>query len=122
MKEVYFFMTEQELIEENRKLKERVSELEELLKRKSGSSARAYDEIRGMIITKVRNEVEIDIVDGQEKDWTRKRAEKQIMSDLKWDLRIRRVEDFRDEHIEPAKEYVEKYVLPEELKKSRWVS
>ena len=115
-------MTEQELIEENKRLKERVSELEELLKRKSGSSARAYDEIRGMIITKVRNEVEIDIVDGKERDWTRKRVEKQIMSDLKWDLRIRRVEDFRDEHIEPAKEYVGKYVLTEELKKSRWVS
>lgn len=115
-------MTEQELKEENKRLNERVAELEELLKRKSGSSARAYDEIRAMIITKARNEVEIDIVDGKERDWTRKIAEKRIMSDLKWDLRIRRITDFRDEHIKPAKEYLEKYELPAELKKSRWAS
>ena len=114
-------MNEQELIAENGKLKERIKELELLLQRKSNGSSRAYDEIRAMIIKKVDKEVEIPdyLEDWQKKD-TRQKAERQIMSDLKWDLRIRRIQDFRDENIEPAKEYIEKYVLSEELKKSKW--
>ena len=114
-------MSEQELIAENGKLKERVKELELLLQRKSSGSSRAYDEIRAMIIKKVDKEVNIpnNLEEWQKKD-TKQRAERQIMSDLKWDLRIRRIQDFRDEHIESAKEYIEKYVLSNELKKSRW--
>lgn len=114
-------MSEQELIVENGKLKEKIKELELLLQRKSSGSSRAYDEIRAMIIKKVDKEVEIPdyLEDWQKKD-TRQKAERQIMSDLKWDLRIRRIQDFRDENIEPAKEYIEKYVLSEELKKSKW--
>lgn len=112
----------EELIKENQELKERIQELELLLKRKSGSSSRAYDEIRAMIINKVSKEVNVpeSLEDWQKRD-DRQRAERQIMSDLKWDLRIRRIQDFRDEHIEPAKEYIANYILPEELKKSRWV-
>lgn len=114
-------MSEQELIVENGKLKEKIKELELLLQRKSSGSSRAYDEIRAMIIKKVDKEVEIPdyLEDWQKKD-TRQKAERQIMSDLKWDLRIRRIQDFRDENIEPAKEYIKKYVLSEELKKSKW--
>ena len=114
-------MSEQELIAENGKLKEKIKELELLLQRKSSGSSRAYDEIRAMIIKKVDKEVEIPeyLEDWQKKD-TRQKAERQIMSDLKWDLRIRRIQDFRDENIEPAKEYIEKYILSEELKKSKW--
>lgn len=111
----------EELLEENKKLKERVEELELLLKRKSSGSSRAYDEIRAMIINKVNKEVDIpDYLEEWKKKDTRQRAERQIMSDLKWDLRIRRIQDFRDENIQPAKEYIDNYVLPEELKKSRW--
>lgn len=73
-----------------------------------------------MIISRVNDEVPIDFVNGEIKYWTRKKAEKQIMSDLKWNLRIRRVADFRNEHIQQAKEYLSNYVMPEELKKSRW--
>lgn len=114
-------MSEQELIVENGKLKERIKELELLLQRKSNGSSRAYDEIRAMIIKKVDKEVEIpDYLENWQKKDTRQKAERQIMSDLKWDLRIRRIQDFRDENIEPAKEYIEKYVLSEELKKSKW--
>ena len=111
----------EEIIEENKRLTERVKELELLLQRKSSGSSRAYDEIRAMIIKKVDKEVEIPdyLEDWQKKD-TRQKAERQIMSDLKWDLRIRRIQDFRDENIELAKEYIDKYVLAEELKKSRW--
>lgn len=115
-------MSEQELMAENGKLKERIKELELLLQRKSSSSSKAYDEIRAMIIKKVDKEVQLPeyLEDWQKKD-TRQKAERQIMSDLKWDLRIRRIQDFKDENIEPAREYIEKYILSEDLKKSRWV-
>lgn len=115
-------MSNEEILAENCKLKERIKELENLLQRKSGSNSRAYDEIRAMIINKVNKEVEIpdSLLDWQKKD-DRSRAERQIMSDLKWDLRVRRIQDFRDEHIEQAREYVDNYVLSEELKKSRWI-
>lgn len=111
----------EEIIEENKKLKERVKELEQILARKSGSSSRAYDEIRTMIINKVSKEVDLppELEEWKNKD-VRCRAERQIMSDLKWELRVRRVTDFRDEHIEPAKEYIENYTLSEELKKNKW--
>ena len=114
-------MVNEELIAENSKLKERIKELELLLKRKSSGSSRAYDEIRAMIIKKVDKEVNIpDYLEEWQKKDDRQRAERQIMSDLKWDLRIRRIQDFRDEHIQPAKEYIENYILSDELKKSRW--
>lgn len=115
-------MSIEELEKENKELRGRIKQLEELLKRKSGSSCRAYDQIRAMIIAKVENDVNIPeyLEEWQKKD-DRNRAERQIMSDLKWDLRVRRITDFRDEHIEPAKEYIQNYILPEELKKSRWV-
>ena len=107
--------------EENIKLKERIKELEELLRRKNGGNCRAYDEIRAMIINKVNKEVDLPPeLEGWQNKGVRNRAERQIMSDLKWDLRVRRITDFRDEHIEPAKEYIENYVIPEELKKNRW--
>lgn len=91
------------------------------MKTKSCGSSRAYDEIRAMIITKVDKEVEQPegLKEWQIKD-DKSRAERQIMSDLKWDLRIRRVTDFRDENIEQAREYLRNYVIPEELRKSRW--
>ena len=31
------------------------------------------------------------------------------MVDLKWELRVRTVSDFKDEHIEKAKQYLENY-------------
>lgn len=109
------------ILEENKKLKERIKQLENLLQRKSGSSSRAYDEIRAMIINKVDKEVKIpDYLEDWQKRDGRARAERQIMSDLKWDLRVRRIQDFRDEHIEQAKEYINNYILSEELKRSRW--
>lgn len=114
-------MSESELLEENKKLKERVAFLESIVNRGSSGNTSAYNAIRLMIIEKVQKEVEqLDwLKDWQNRD-TRQRAERQIMRDLKWDLRVRTISDFRSEHIEKAKEYINNYVLPEELKKSRW--
>lgn len=111
----------EELMKENKELKERIEFLERLLNRKNAGHSSAYNAIREMIVAKVEQAVDIPnyLEDWQRKD-TLQKAERQIMSDLKWDLRVRRIEDFRAEHIEPAKEYIEKYELAEDLKKSRW--
>lgn len=113
-------MSSEELIAENDKLKERIAFLEKLVNRGSSGNTRAYNAIRMMIIEKTEKEVPLDIIDGKEKNWTRREAERQVMRDLKWDLHIRTISDFRDEHIESAKEYIEKYVFAEKYKKSRW--
>lgn len=111
----------EELIKENKKLKERIAFLESVINRGSSGNTSAYNSIRLMIIEKVKNEVEQP--EGLE-EWknkgTRERAERQIMRDLKWDLRVRTISDFRTEHIQLAKEYINNYVLSEDLKKSRW--
>lgn len=115
-------MSENELLEENKQLKKRIIFLESVINRGSSGNTSAYNAIRLMIIEKVEKEVDVPetLEDWQKKD-TRQRAERRIMSDLKWDLRVRNISDFRIEHIQLAKEYIERYVLPEELKKSRWV-
>lgn len=114
-------MSEQEMIDRIKELEERNKFLESVVIRGSSGNTSAYNAIRLMIVEKVNKEVETDIVNGQEKRWTRQRAERQIMRDLKWDLRVRNISDFRSEHIEPAREYINNYILPEDLKKSRWV-
>lgn len=106
----------EELEEENRRLKK-------MLNGNRSTKAGVYNEIRQMIIMKVEDEkvpLDYNELNGKWYDWTRKCAERQIMRDLKWDLRVRVVTDFAEEHIEPAKEYIENYVLPERYKKSRW--
>ena len=111
----------EELQEENKKLKERIAELEAIINRGSSGSIGAYSVIRGMIISKVQKEVNIpENLEGWQKKETSQRAERKIMSDLKWDLRVRNIADFRTEHVEKAREYIANYVLPEDLKKSRW--
>lgn len=114
-------MTEQEMLDKIKELEERNQFLESIVNRGNTGNTSAYNAIRLMIIEKVQKEVEQpeNLEDWQKRD-DRQRAERRIMSDLKWDLRVRNISDFRAEHIEPAKEYINKYVLPDELKKSRW--
>lgn len=114
-------MSEQEMLNKIKELEERNRFLESIVNRGSSGNTSAYNAIRLMIIEKVDKEVYIPetLLDWQKKD-TKSRAERKIMSDLKWDLRVRNISDFRSEHIQPAKEYIANYILPEELKKSRW--
>ena len=109
-------------------LQKRIEELEkenktlrEMLNRGSARNTSAYNAIREMIIQKVQEEVDVSNL---KEDWmvkdTRQKAERQMMSDLKWDIRVRNISDFRAEHIEPAREYIKNYILAEDLKKSRW--
>ena len=115
-------MSEQEMLDKIKELEERNKFLESIVNRGSSGNTSAYNAIRLMIIEKVQKEVEQpeNLKDWQKKD-DRQRAERRIMSDLKWDIRVRNISDFRAEHIELAKEYINNYVLPDELKKSRWV-
>jgi hypothetical protein len=114
-------MSNEELLKENQELKERIELLERTIGRENSGNTGTYNKIRTMIIEKVKKEVEQDkLENGNTYDWTRKRAEKKVMSDLKWDLRVRNISDFRAEHIEQAKEYINNYTLPDEYKKSRW--
>ncbi len=115
-------MSEQEMLNKIKELEERNKFLESVIARGSTGNTSAYNAIRLMIIEKVKNEVEQpEGLEGWQNKDTRQRAERRIMADLKWDLRVRNISDFRAEHIEPAKEYIKKYILTEELKKSRWV-
>lgn len=112
---------EEQLRKENEELKERIAFLERTIQRGKSGSTSAYNEIRTMIIEKVEKEVEVDCLDnGNTYNWTRKRAEKKIMSDLKWDLRVRTISDFKSEHIKQAKEYINNYILEDEYKYSKW--
>ena len=112
---------EEQLRKENQELRERVAFLERTLQRGNTGSTSAYNEIRTMIVDKVEKEVEADhLENGGTYNWTRKRAEKKIMSDLKWDLRVRTISDFKAEHVKPAKEYINNYILDDEYKYSNW--
>ncbi len=105
----------EEIIEENKRLKERIKTLEEIISRGTSGSSSAYSAIRAMIVEKVSKEFNVL----QFEEWQRKHKrsvmERQIMDDLKWDLRVRTINDFRTEHIEKAKEYIDNYMIPEKI-------
>lgn len=102
-------MSNEELIEENKQLKERIIYLENIINRGNAGNSTAYSTIRGMIINKVKSEYDVS----QFEEWQRKNkiqvAERNLMSDLKWELKVRRISDFRTEHIKQAEEYINNY-------------
>lgn len=105
-------MGNEELLEENTKLKERIQYLENIISRGNTGNSNAYNTIRGMIINKVANEYDLSQFEDLE-DWQRKHkkqvAERNLMSDVKWELKVRRISDFRTEHIKQAEEYINNY-------------
>ena len=102
-------MTESELLKENKQLKERIEYLENILNKGNTGNSSAYSAIRGMIINKVTKEYDVS----QFEEWQRKHKkqvmERQVMSDLKWELKVRRISEFRTEHIKSAEEYIQNY-------------
>lgn len=105
-------MTNEELLARIEELESENKTLKNMLNRGSSGNSSAYTEIRMAIDKKVDEEYDISIFE----DWQRKHKasvmRRKIMDDLKWDLRIRNVSDFRMEHVEPAKEYIKNYVIP----------
>ena len=103
-------MTENELKEENKQLKERIKYLEGILNRGNAGNTSAYNAIRLMIIEKVQKEVELpkELEDWKKESYIQAK-ERQLMSDLKWEIRVRRTSEFRTEHIKQAEEYIQDY-------------
>lgn len=105
----------EELESENKTLKE-------MLNRASAGNSSAYNSIRAMIVEKVNKEIDVSSIEGKIwQDSKKQKIERNIMSDLKWNLRVRRVNDFRTEHIEQAKEFLDNYVIDSEYRKSQIV-
>ncbi len=102
-------MSETELIEENKRLKERIQYLENIISRGNTGNSSAYSAIRGMIINKVAKEVDVSKFEEWQRKHKREVIERQIMRDLKWDLRVRNISDFRAEHVKQAEEYINNY-------------
>lgn len=100
-----------ELLQENKALKERIEFLEKVLHRGNAGNSTAYTSIRLMIIEKVDKEFDATKFE----NWRRKseiqKVQRQIMRDLKWELRVRQISDFRTEHIELARKYIEDYKI-----------
>lgn len=105
----------EDLKEENTKLKERVQYLENILNRGNSGNSTAYNAIRGMIINKVENEIDFSQYDKWQKKNKRQRYERKLMSDLIWELHVRRVSGLRVEHIKPAEEFIKNYKFEEVL-------
>lgn len=108
-------MSEQELIEENKKLKERVAYLENIISRGNSGNCEAYNNIRGMIINKVQKEVDLSKYEEWQRKHKRQQFERRVMRDLLWEIRVRRISELRPEHIKPAEEFIEKYKFQEDL-------
>jgi len=106
-------MSESELIEENKKLKEKIQYLENIISRGNTGNSSAYNTIKGMIINKVAKEVDVSQFEEWQRKHKREVIERQIMRDLKWDMHIRTIADFRAEHIKQAEEYINNYKLIE---------
>lgn len=106
-------MNEQELLKENQELKERVKFLENILNRGNSGNSSAYSTIRGMIINKVQDELDFSQYDNWQKKHKRQQAERRVMRDLLWEIRVRKVADLRAEHIKPAEEYIKNYKFQE---------
>lgn len=102
-------MSNEELLEENQKLKERVKYLENILNRGNTGNISAYNTIRGMIINKVQNELIVPESQNWRKEGYIKQKERQLMSDLLWEIHVRRVSELKMENIKPAEEYIKNY-------------
>ncbi len=107
----------EELLEENSKLKERIAELEAIINRGNSGNSGAYNNIRGMIINKVAKEIDLTIYEeGWQRKHKRQQYERQLMRDLLWNIRVRRVSELRTEHINQAEEYIKNYKFVKEKK------
>ncbi len=102
-------MTEQEMLDKIKTLEEENAMLKKTLERKlTSGSMTAYETIRNMIYEFVNKEVKNTITGNQRSNLRRK-----IVDDMKWDLRVRTINDFKVEDISRAKEYLATYKINE---------
>lgn len=101
----------EKLERENQELKERIEFLEKIISKGNAGNSSAYSAIRLAIVEKVDKEFDVTKFEDWQRKWEIQKAQRQIMRDLKWDMHIRQISDFRQEHIEPAKEYIANYKI-----------
>lgn len=102
-------MSEEEMLEKIKKLEEENKILKKTIERKvTSGSITAYETIRSMIFEYVNKEVG-QITNGNQRSNLRRK----IVDDMKWDLRVRTINDFKIEDISRAKEYLENYKIEE---------
>lgn len=105
-----------ELKEENKRLKEENEELKRLMKSKIiAGSMTPYQIIASTISNKVYDEVK-----GSFKQATKQSIKRKIMDDLKWELHVRYANDFKEEHIESAKAFIDNYKIDDFYKKEEY--
>lgn len=102
-------MTNEELVRENKELKERIEFLEKVINKGNAGNSSAYSTIRLAIIEKADKDFDVSQFDGWKRKMEVQKMQRQIMRDLKWDMHIRQISDFRAEHVEKAKEYIAGY-------------
>lgn len=111
-------MSEQELLEENKMLKEEIQKLKGIIESKVVSKdITAYQIIANLISEKVNKDIHEDW-----KDWgkAKQSIKRKMMDDLKWELHVRYANNFEKEHIDPAKEFINNYEIEEFYKKERY--
>lgn len=108
-------MTNEELERENKELKERIEFLEKVIKKGNTGNSSAYTMIRLAIVEKVDKEFDTSRFDEWKRNIEVSKLQRQIMRDLKWELRVRQISDFRLDHVEAAKEYIKNYKI-----ENRW--
>ena len=64
-----------------------------------------------MIINKVQQEIDLSKYEEWQRKHKRQQFERQIMRDLLWEIRVRRVTELRPEHIKQAEKYIKNYKL-----------
>lgn len=107
-------MSENELLEENKKLKEEVKQLKKLLENRiMNTNTTAYGVIASLIADKVNKEVHESF------NHCKQTLKRKIMDDVKWELHVRYTSDFIKKHIEPAKEFINNYEIEDFYKKER---
>ena len=101
-------MSENELLlEKIKKLEEENKLLRNTIERKiTSGSITAYETIRNMIFEYVDQKV-FKTTNGNQRSNLRRK----IVDDMKWDLRVRTINDFKVEDIPRAKEYLENYKI-----------
>ncbi len=104
-------MSEEAMLERIKELEERNKFLERVINRGNVGNSNAYTTIRLAIIEKVDKEFDVSKFEDWQRKWEAQKMQRQIMRDLKWDLHVRQISDFRAEHIEPAKEYIANYKI-----------
>ena len=64
-----------------------------------------------MIIEKVKKDIDLSKFEDWQRKHKRQQFERQVMRDLLWEIRVRRVTELKTEHIKQAEEFIKNYIF-----------